>query len=551
MLGHDIIVVGTSAGGVEALTKLVRDLPSDLPAAIFIVLHFPTDGTSMLPTILSRVSALKAFHPEDGAAIEPGRIYIAPPNYHLLIKEGHVRLARGARENGHRPAIDPLFRTAAQTYGRRVIGVVLSGNLDDGTAGLLAVKQQGGLAVVQDPTNALFSGMPRSAIENVPVDYILPLSAIAPKLLDLVNQPIVQDIKPPISENHKVEARMAQLDEEALQKKERPGVPSGFACPECHGALWELTEGQVIRFRCRTGHAYSAETLLAEQSDAIETALWSALRALEERAALAQRLVQRARDRQQNLSALRFEAQEQDAQYSASIIRQLLLDGEGDLLDSLKQRKQASKREEDVSTASALESLKTFLVVVLAAAGDRQAVIEMIAALPLNFSAALLVIEYLDTQPTSQMVEMLNAQTPLPVKQAEDGDQLRLGTIHIAAANQPLFVNSDGIFFRGQTQTPVVPRTANLLLESLAANFKERVIAVILIGNGVDRSKEVERIKATGGTVIVQAQDDSEALATPQSALETGNVDFILPLPKIAASLVNLTQQHSAKNSEE
>lgn len=267
---------------------------------------------------------------------------------------------------------------------------------------------------------------------------------------------------------------------------------------------------------------------------------------------MARRLVQRARDRQQNLSAARFEAQEHDAQQSASIIRQLLLDEEGDLLDSFKQRKQASKREKSLSTASALESLNSFLVVVItAAAGDRQAVTEMIAALPLDFSAALLVIEHLDTQPPSQMVEILNAQTPLPVKQVEEGDQLRPGTIHIAAANQPLFVNSEGIFFQGRTETSVIRPAANLLFESLAANFQERAIAVVLTGNGVDASNQVEPIKAMGGTVIVQDQDASEALAMPQSDLETGNVDFILPLPQIAASLVNLTQQHSAKNSEE
>ena len=183
---RDIIVVGASAGGVEALTQLISHLPSDLPAAIFIVLHIPSEGNSFLPNILNRCikkhqpnSLLQALHPHNEQAIEHGKIYIAPPNYHLIVKDGYIRLARGPKENNHRPAVDALFRTAARTYGRRVVGVVLTGTLDDGTAGLLAVKQRGGVAIVQDPDEALYSGMPRSAIENVDVDRVLRLSEIA------------------------------------------------------------------------------------------------------------------------------------------------------------------------------------------------------------------------------------------------------------------------------------------------------------------------------------------------------------------------------------
>lgn len=173
MQGHDIIVVGASAGGVEALSELIRNLPPDLPAAIFVVLHIPRQGTSILPKILNRRlqkrqgASLMAAHPQDGDAIQHGRIYVAPPDRHLIVKEGYVRLVRGPQENSHRPAVDPLFRTAARVYGPRVVGVVLSGTLDDGTAGLVAVKKRGGVAVVQNPDEALYSGMPNSAIENL------------------------------------------------------------------------------------------------------------------------------------------------------------------------------------------------------------------------------------------------------------------------------------------------------------------------------------------------------------------------------------------------
>ena len=170
MAGHDIIVIGASAGGVEALGQLIPLLPPDLPAAVFIVLHISSQGTSVLPNILNRAiakrqknSTLKAVHPQDGEPIVHGQIYVAPPDCHLLVKDGYIRLARGPKENSNRPAVDPLFRTAARAYGRRVVGVVLSGSLDDGTAGLMAVKQRGGVAIVQKPEEALYSGMPDNA----------------------------------------------------------------------------------------------------------------------------------------------------------------------------------------------------------------------------------------------------------------------------------------------------------------------------------------------------------------------------------------------------
>ncbi|TFI54260.1 chemotaxis protein CheB [Mastigocladus laminosus UU774] len=325
MPGHDIIVVGTSAGGVEALTNLVKNLPPDIKAAILIVLHVPSHGTSVLPRILKRAGSLPVSHVKDGEAILVGKIYVAPPDYHLLVKKGYVHLSRGARENSHSPAIDPLFRTAARAYGRRVVAVILTGVLDDGTAGLKAVKMRGGVAVVQDPNNAMYPGMPRSAIENVyDIDYILSLAEIPGVLVELANTP-VEEQENFVSEQMKYESDIAEVDMEAIDNDSRPGKPSGFVCPECGGGLWELQEGDLLRFRCRTGHAFSAETLLAEQSDALEDALWIAIRALKEKSSLARRMADRLSDRNHILSAERLRKEAQDCDDRAAVIREALL----------------------------------------------------------------------------------------------------------------------------------------------------------------------------------------------------------------------------------
>ncbi len=327
MPGHDIIVLGASAGGVEVLSQLVRDLSADLPAALFIVLHFPAHGTSVLPKILSRAGVLPANHAQDGTKIQPGHIYVAPPDYHLLVKRGYINLVRGPKENSHRPAIDPLFRTAARAYGRRVVGVILSGTLDDGTAGLAVVKRQGGVTLVQDPEDALYSGMPTSAIANVEVDHILPLAKMGDALVRLAHEPVAAG-ENFVSDDMAMEADLVQLDLDALQQDERPGTPSGFACPECGGALWELPADGLLRFRCRVGHALSAESLLAEQSEAVEAALWSALRALEESTTLTRRLIERSHRFNHFLTAQRYEERLRESEQSAALLRQLLLKGE-------------------------------------------------------------------------------------------------------------------------------------------------------------------------------------------------------------------------------
>jgi len=326
--GHDIVVVGASAGGVEALSELFSRLPGDVAASFFVVLHVPDRGTSVLPGILSRRGALPAVHPRDGARIEPGRVYVAPPGFHLLVKRGAVRLVRGPRENGARPAVDPLFRTAAAAYGRRVVAVVLSGTLDDGTAGLQAVKAAGGTALAQDPDEAMYAGMPRSAAEHVAVDGVLPLAEIAMTLVRLANTPVEEGQGGgDVSDELKPDIDAVEMDPRLVHGDDHPGHPSGYTCPECHGALWEMHEGELVRYRCRVGHAYSVETLLSEQSTAMEAALWTALRALEERALLSRGMAERMDRRGHDRLAARYRGEEYETQERAELIRRVLLAG--------------------------------------------------------------------------------------------------------------------------------------------------------------------------------------------------------------------------------
>jgi two-component system, chemotaxis family, protein-glutamate methylesterase/glutaminase len=324
MPDRDIVVVGASAGGVEALVGLVASLPADLPAAVFVVLHLPATGTSALPDILSRHGPLAATHVKDGEPIEHRRIYVAPPDHHLLVRAGHVHLTRGPRENGHRPAVDTLFRSAAREYATRVVGVVLSGALDDGTAGLLAIKSRGGVAVVQEAKDALYPSMPGSALEHVRVDHVLGVASMGELLARLTAEP-AGGLPGPVSTGMEVEVEMAGFSLEAMEG-EHPGQPSGFSCPDCNGVLWEIHTEGLRRYRCRVGHAWSPESLLTQQSEALEAALWIALRTLEERAALARRLAEPARRRGHSITATRFEEQAAEAQQAARLVRNLLLD---------------------------------------------------------------------------------------------------------------------------------------------------------------------------------------------------------------------------------
>ena len=326
--GHDIIVVGASTGGVEALAQLVSGLPDDLPAAVFAVLHLPPQAPSHLSQILARYGPLPASQPRDGEPIRHGRIYVAPPDFHLMVERGRVRVTRGPRENRHRPAIDPLFRTAALAYGSRVIGVILTGALDDGTAGLYAVKQRGGVAVVQDPKDALIDSMPRNALEYVAVDHCLPLRDIPALLTRLAHEPAARETLPASGEML-VEAAIDEAKVTAMGNENPVGTLSAFTCPECRGPLWEIRDGELLRFRCRSGHAFSSESMIAGQSEALDEALWAAFNTLNESAILSERLAAEAHARGHTYMAHRMTERAREQRTRASVVRAVIGEGNG------------------------------------------------------------------------------------------------------------------------------------------------------------------------------------------------------------------------------
>ncbi|PCC67166.1 two-component system, chemotaxis family, response regulator CheB [Nannocystis exedens] len=313
-------MIGASAGGLTALFDIVRGLPPEFPAAVFVAMHMSPDNPGVLSNLLGRVAALPTALAEDRQAIERGRIYVARPDHHLLVKRAHVRVTRGPKENGFRPAIDPLFCSAAAAYGPRVIGVVLSGGLNDGTEGLLRITEAGGLALAQDPTEATIPSMPLSAIQNVEVHSVLRAAAIPQVLIELVRQPVVDTCTPGAPEvPDSAEAGLA------LQHDKPSGVPAPYTCPECNGALWEAPEhGKLLRFRCHVGHGFTAEALLAEQGSKLEGALWGALRALEENAALYRQQAARTRSAGYLALSRQYERSAAEIEEYANTLRPLL-----------------------------------------------------------------------------------------------------------------------------------------------------------------------------------------------------------------------------------
>ena len=312
---HWVVVVGASAGGLEAVRELIAGLPADLPAAVLIVIHTSPTGPNMLAEILGRGSALPVSRASDGETLRPGHIYVALPDHHLLIDDGKLAVKRGPRENRYRPSVDALFRSAAYTYGDAVIGVVLSGMLDDGTSGLWTVKRLGGVSVVQTPGDALFDSMPRSALDNVDVDYVLPAPSIGPLLTRLVQdtpspaevpmqEVSMQQGDMPLSSGAGSRSALSDTERKRLEIEVQAaaegsafelglmdiGELSPFTCPECHGVLIRLREGRLTRFRCHTGHAYTASSLMESIEHSVESTLYHALRALEESVMLFQQM---------------------------------------------------------------------------------------------------------------------------------------------------------------------------------------------------------------------------------------------------------------------
>ena len=302
MAHRDTIVIGASAGGVEALQEVTRQLPPDLPAAVFVVIHLYPRSASALPEILSRSGPLSAVHPTNGTAIEHGRIYVAPPDHHLIIEPGHVHLDTGPKEQHQRPSINVTFRSAANAYGERVIGVLLTGQLDDGVAGLWHIKRHGGIAVVQNPEEAMFPSMPLSALREIETDYTLRLADMGPVFQRLVTE-----------------------DGRSAAHASNPGSGlqpnlTDLTCPDCRGTIWEVPKGRFKEYRCRVGHTYSPKSMLAEHFAAQEKAIYAAIVALEEGASLATRLSEQVEPEMSE--RLRKEAREREAQ--AAQMREML-----------------------------------------------------------------------------------------------------------------------------------------------------------------------------------------------------------------------------------
>lgn len=308
-MNHDIVAIGASAGGVDVLLGIVHDLPPDLAAAVFVVLHSSPSHHSELPELLSRRGPLPARHPFHDEPIKPSTIYVAPPDVHIQLKPGAIEVVRGPRDNGHRPAADVLFRTASMAYGARVIGVVLSGYQNCGTAGMMSIKARGGIGVVQDPKSAVAPEMPRSVLQHVAVDHVVDPIELPGLLAKLVASPAGSSAAP--------DPFVKQLE-----GSER-GAPAEIVCPTCEGVLTEAQPGVFQHFRCHVGHTFTLERLVQEQGEEMERVMWAAVRALEESAALARRICAHENGELRK----RFEEKARTHAHYADYIRQLLLRG--------------------------------------------------------------------------------------------------------------------------------------------------------------------------------------------------------------------------------
>jgi two-component system chemotaxis response regulator CheB len=324
-VSRDIVVIGTSAGGMAALNKIATALPADFPGSVFIVMHLSPESLGGLPDFLAKAGPLPAAHAHDGEPVKLGRIYVAPPDCHLIVGADRLRVTRGPKENRFRPAVDPLFHSAALAFGPRVAGVVLTGYLDDGTAGLAAIKRAGGIAIVQDPIEAEAPYMPRSALRHVKVDHCVKLAEIAPLLVKLATTAAAvgeasREGKMP--KEFVIETEIATDDQVAAMRVRELGEASMFTCPECHGALIRLRDHSPLRFRCHTGHAFTADSLVAALTESVEDSLWGSVRSLQEQAMLLNHLSDHE-SKSEERTELRLRSQE--VLRRADLVRQALL----------------------------------------------------------------------------------------------------------------------------------------------------------------------------------------------------------------------------------
>jgi two-component system chemotaxis response regulator CheB len=321
-LAHErIVVIGGSAGSIEVVLDVISALPADFPAAILIVIHVPIAPVSKLPVILERAGRLPVRHARSGDSIERGRVYVAPADLHMLVREGWIELQRGPRENHSRPAIDPTMRSAGRSYGPDAIGVILSGALYDGAGGLLTLKTHGGIAIVQDPEDAITTSMPRSAIALVDVDHIVPAAEIAPLLDSLVRAPRDREEVSLVDEEARAQATIDRdFADQAAGRNGGESTP--YSCPDCGGVLWQLDGGSG--FQCHVGHAYATEALLVQKSEELENALWACLRLLREKSTLSRQTAERAFSSGNDEVATRIREQAELEERHGAVIRELL-----------------------------------------------------------------------------------------------------------------------------------------------------------------------------------------------------------------------------------
>jgi two-component system, chemotaxis family, protein-glutamate methylesterase/glutaminase len=347
MAKRNIVVIGASAGGFEAIKELTAALPRDVDASIFIVWHMSPDVTGVLPWVINRHKKILASNAIDNEPILSNRIYVAPADHHLLLEKDVIRVTKGPKENRFRPAVDPLFRSAAYVYGARVIGIVLSGALDDGTSGLWTIKNRGGIAIVQEPNDAEVPSMPQNALAAVNVDYRVPVAEMASLIVKLAAETVIEAKDIDMEEQKKtgIEVRIAMQDNALELGMLKLGEFTAYACPECHGVLSAIKDGDIIRYRCHTGHAYSVDSLLTSITENIEDSLWAAIRGVEESIILLNNLGDHYAEKNQPKLAAMYFKKANEAEGRAKIVRQAVLTHEQLTTDRIGQQAAAENGE--------------------------------------------------------------------------------------------------------------------------------------------------------------------------------------------------------------